>query len=224
MRSCDNMILFHSGCHEFALTKIILHVHIQNGWIWKPFTIFCAWNIALKWQKSTEHDNSELENSSSTQKNGQFISLDLIMIMVSLFWLLIVVSSSFVAIFNNLLQFMFNVWIFVFSKSQLFSASHLYSRNQNYIQIRCIKLTLNRPVKHVLILRIGYFLFSSCHWCVFIQYTLVYSITWSIFVLKNFPCAFFMTKSAYQVADHFQFLFLWYTQAYIWNVVMGKVS
>ncbi|XP_044170026.1 uncharacterized protein LOC122954064 isoform X1 [Acropora millepora] len=64
------MILFLSaGCHEFALSKVILHVHIQNGWTWKPFTIFCASNIAMKRQKSTEHNNSELENSSSTQKN-----------------------------------------------------------------------------------------------------------------------------------------------------------
>ena len=64
------MILFLSaGCHEFVLSKVILHVHIQNGWTSKPFTIFCASNIAMKRQKSSEHNNSELENSSSTQKN-----------------------------------------------------------------------------------------------------------------------------------------------------------
>ena len=34
--------------------------------------IFSAFNIALKWQKSTEHNNSELETSSSTQKNASF--------------------------------------------------------------------------------------------------------------------------------------------------------
>ena len=74
--SCDNMILFLSaGCHEFALSKVILHVHIQNGWTWKPFTIFCASNIAMKRQKSTEHNNSELENSSSTQKNVSLLPL-----------------------------------------------------------------------------------------------------------------------------------------------------
>ena len=28
---------YSTGCHEFALSKIILHVHIQNGWIWKPY-------------------------------------------------------------------------------------------------------------------------------------------------------------------------------------------
>ena len=106
LRSCDDMILFHSGCHEFALSKIVLHVHIQNVWIWKPFTMFCASNIALKWQKSTEHNNAELENSSSTQKNVSLFSLiDLIMIMVTLFWLLIVVFNNFVAIFNKLLGF-----------------------------------------------------------------------------------------------------------------------
>ena len=37
--------------------------------------IFSAFNIALKWQKSTEHNNSELETSSSTQKNVSFFPL-----------------------------------------------------------------------------------------------------------------------------------------------------
>ena len=32
-------------------------------------------NIALKWQKSTEHNNSEFENSSSTQKNVSLLPL-----------------------------------------------------------------------------------------------------------------------------------------------------
>ena len=78
-----------------------------------------------------------------------------------------------------------------------------------------IKLTFNGPVKYVLPLKIGYFLFLLSFGCISIQYTLVHSRKWSIFGLKKFSCLFLMTESAHQVLiDYFQFLFLSYTNVY----------
>ena len=61
--------------------------------------IFSAFNIALKWQKSTEHNNSELETSSSTQKNVSFFPLTWSWPCLHFF-----VCRN-VAIFNRLLKF-----------------------------------------------------------------------------------------------------------------------
>ena len=112
---------FHStGCYEFALSKIILHVYIQNGWIWKPFTIFSASNITLKWQKSTEHNNSELENSSSPEKNVSLLPLTWSWSCLYFFWLLVMVAEMLqysISYYN----FMFNVRTFVFGKPQFYS-------------------------------------------------------------------------------------------------------
>ena len=61
--------------------------------------IFSAFNIALKWQKLTEHNNSKLETSSSTQKNVSFFPLTRSWPCLHFF-----VCRN-VAIFNRLLKF-----------------------------------------------------------------------------------------------------------------------
>ena len=61
--------------------------------------IFSAFNIALKLQKSTEHNNSESETSSSTQKNVRFFPL-------AWSWsCLILFACRNVVIFNRLIKF-----------------------------------------------------------------------------------------------------------------------
>ena len=82
--------------------------------------IFSAFNIALKWQKSTEHNNSELETSSSTQKNVSFFLWpDHDHAYTFLFVEMLQYSIGYSKFM--LLHFIFNVWVFVFNKPKLYS-------------------------------------------------------------------------------------------------------
>ena len=139
-------------------------------------------------------------------KECKFISLDLIMIMLVLFWLLIVVAEmlQYSIIYYN---FMFNVWIFVSSKPQFYSLPRICIPETKVIHsafafvfkkpklhsmvcrsIQYIRLTFNRPVKYVVTLRISYFfVFIVSLVCISIQYMLVHSIRWSISCVQTFP-------------------------------------
>ena len=75
-RSCDNRFQFHWLLWIHPI-KNLCSWHSQNGWIWKPFTMFFASNIALQWLMSTKHNKSELETSLSTQKNVSLFPLTL---------------------------------------------------------------------------------------------------------------------------------------------------
>ena len=82
--------------------------------------LFSAFNIALKWQKSTEHNNSELETSSSTQKNVSFFPLT--WSWPCLHFLFVEMLQYSIGYSNfMLLHFIFNVWVFVFNKPKLYS-------------------------------------------------------------------------------------------------------
>ena len=124
-----------------SIPLVVMNLPYQNSFFTSIFKmdgfesrlIFSAFNIALKWQKSTKHTNSELETSSSTQKNVKsFFPLDLIMIMLTLFWLSKCCN----------IQWVTQILCYYILSS---ICGFLYSINQNYIQCFAfvlMKLTL----------------------------------------------------------------------------------
>lgn len=88
-----------TGCHHFALSKIILHVHVQNGWIWKPFDIFHF--VTLHWSGKNQLNTTILNWKPVHQhkKNVSFFPLTWSWPCLHFF-----VCRN-VAIFNRLLKF-----------------------------------------------------------------------------------------------------------------------
>ena len=139
---------------------------------------------------------------------------------------------------------MFNVLIFVFSKPQLYSVSHnfiqclafVFNKAKLYLVLRICnqetKITFKFSASNVHWMkpwnmywhRIGYFLFSLCHSCVFLFGT--DSRLYIHFCVKKFPlCIYHDRERVSSGMTISSFCFLDTQRLILWNiVVMEKVS